>query len=283
MLKRTAATILSGICITLHSMGLLSSIEVTAEVIKPLTEASAAFIKQGVDEGQHQEEIEVNQRLNDFLAGKGIYSEEKLKELYYQSVHSGIPMDLGFLETYGSECLIQCVILLSNNEAGFEYFAMGIKNRTGERKITVVTWPVEEFLKVSPIVHIGKSLGASLKDSKFYSVEELDSFFNSGFDKMYRMQFIYEDVGNNDALWQGEKNQALYNSAYLPNIQNNIRFLSDIFIPLNMKQIGETGKKLLDSLGSGRLAEVTSFQEFLDAISTDYAYPVAFGISYKER
>lgn len=229
-----------------------------------------------------QKEMKINQKYGNFLNGEGVYSDEKLKELFYQTP-TGSLVDLGFLEAYGSECLIQSVILSNENIEGNQFLAIGLKNKSGERSIVVVKWPIRNFFEISPRVYIGESIGSSSKSIKLNNEEEVDSFFNKSDDRMYRFQFFYEDVGSDSSLFQGKQLVELYNSIYLPSISANREFLADIYIPMDMKDVGQTGVEMINSFGSGKLVEINSYLEFQEVVKNNDSIPVVFGINYKNR
>ena len=284
-IKRTVAGFLAGINMMVPGVGTAASEKPAPEEIKSPAGVSDVLIGE-TEKGELEklEEIEVNRRFSEFLNGEGEYSDKELRKIFY-TLHSGASVDLGFLEAYGTQCLIQSVVLFNKNVEGNEFLAMGIKNKQGERKITVINWPTGKFFEVVPKIYIWKTIGSGSERFELCNKEEVSSFLSESFNRMYCFDFFYEDGDDNRPLFNGEQLTNLYNSIYLPKISVNREFLADIYVPMKKKDIGDVGRKMLDSLKNKRskLLEIDSYQEFLEAINNESIIPVPFSIEYKEK
>lgn len=104
------------------------------------TEAAPGILK-----GADRKEAEVNQRFEDFLNGTGEYTEEKIKNEGFISnyVHTS---DLGCLVANGEICDVQGILLAYEKVDNGEVFALGIKDKNGERIITLVEFPSQLYI-----------------------------------------------------------------------------------------------------------------------------------------
>lgn len=227
-----------------------------------------------------EEEKEVDQRFAEFLAAEGEYSDENLKkQLIHVEYHPELPVDLGYLESSDATFWIQAVLLFHKNKEGNDFFALGVKDKTGERKVTVVSLPIKKFFEVSSVVKIANSSGFYV--AKFNNESECGSFFDNSINEMFKFMLLSRNVRKGDYLFRHKEFMDIYESAYLPNIPYSRDLLSDIYIPMKSKDLSLEGKKVIDSLKPSKILEVGNYQEFYDRIKTGDIIPVVFNINCK--
>lgn len=264
-LKSTVAGVLAGINMMIPTGGLATSKEVTSEDIKPTTSISDVLIGENKNgELEKLEEMEVNQRFSQFLAGEGEYSDEKL-ELKLFRFYKSEP-DLGYLKTIKNGFFsFQSVLLFHKKINGGEILALGLKNKQRKRIVTGVYWPISDILKLGYGVGIGLT-NQDLqwgKSTVYTDVSKIDPVLD---EKIGSVLNVTMDYSSNDINKQfpNEEYRRLYNSFFSKKGDINKSFLTGIWRP-NEKDTTNLDKTLFQKIkNKGSVLEIENYSDFLN-------------------
>ena len=270
-IKRTVAGFLAGINMMIPGAGAAASEEPTPEEIK--SPAGVCDVLKGeTEKGELEklEEIEVNQRFSEFLNGEGGYSEQSLKRRLF-----GVSLepDLGFhVSDPNTLFRFQSVLLFHKNVEGREILTVGVKDRNGDRKITMLDWPVEKFFELHPDSIVFFSISnrdMSKRETIRFSDKEslslaLDRLVGSVLSiKMDSDPEKYISTGG------GPNYSSLYRSYFSDKKEDNRNFLAGIWWP-KIKNLSTRGKKLYDSLKKkGELLTFNSYEDVITKMNSD--------------
>ncbi|GEM_PF-1937699 len=282
-IKRTMAGVLVGINMMVPGAGTAGSEEPTPEEIKSPAGVSDVLkeeTKTGelekleelgkIEEMEKLEEMEVNQRFSEFLNGEGEYSEQSLqKKLFRGGFESGLGFHFSDLNTLFR---FQSVLLFHKNVGGREILTVGVKDRNGDRKITMVDWPVEKFFELHPnsIVFFGIS-DQNMSKNKTVRFSDEESL-SSALDRLVGSVLSIRMDSNPEkyiSTGGGPNYSSLYRSYFFDKKKDNRNFLAGIWWP-KIKNLSIEEKKLYDSLKKkGELLMFNSYGDVITKMNSD--------------
>lgn len=230
------------------------------------------------------EEKQINQRFADFLAGKGEYSDHNIKKLLFKvRYNQGTKVDLGYLMGHGTYEM-QAIVLTHKIVDGYCFIALGVKNRDGKRRITPVFYPFETVFKSasdSGLDFLIYNYGTGYMFTKIEDEEEFSSFLIDNYDKVMVFHFLAVDLEEIAGLYRQKQFHPVYYSEYFPQMKYIRNLLSDLFIPMNKKDLSIEAKAVFKSLEKGRMLSIENYQGFFDAILNKGELPAVFYFSPK--
>ena len=272
-IKRTVAGFLAGINMMVPGAGTAASEKPTPEEIKSPAGVSDVLIGE-TEKGELEklEEIEVNRRFSEFLNGEGEYSEQSLQRRLFRV---SLEPDLGFHTSSQSTLFkFQSVLLFHKNIGGREILTVGVKDRNGDRKITMVDWPVEKFSELHPdsIVFFTISNRDMSKDKifRFSDEESLSSALDRLVGSVLSIK-MDSDPEKYISTGGGPNYSSLYRSYFSDKKEDNRNFLAGIWWP-KIKNLSIEGKRLYDSLKKkGELLTFNSYEDVITKMNGDMA------------
>ena len=273
-IKRTVAGFLAGINMMIPGAGAAASEEPTPEEIKSPAGVSDVFIGE-TEKGELErlEEIEVNRRFSEFLNGEGAYSEQSLQKKLFRG---GLESGLGF-HTFNRSTLFsfQSVLLFHKNVGRREILTIGVKDRNGNRKITMVDWPVEKFSEMIP----GSTVFFAISDQGMTKVEVVrfsdEESLGLVLDRLVGSVLSMKIDSNTEKfMTSGDSPDhsnylRLYKLYFSDKKEDNRNFLAGIWWP-KIKNLSIEGKRLYDSLKKkGELLTFNSYEDVINKMSGD--------------
>ena len=113
----------------------IPTVEPTPTRIPQKREAAPGILK-----GQGKVEAEVNQRFEDFLNSKAEFTDATIKKTGFEQGYSN-KIDIGCIDAYDETFVLQGVFLYYERVPDGEIFAFGVKNKDGNRIITLIEIP----------------------------------------------------------------------------------------------------------------------------------------------
>jgi hypothetical protein len=232
-----------------------------------------------------EEERIVNKRFEDFLYGKGIYGDKKLKNQMFYSYLKKAESDLGFLGADNGVLIVQGVFLGHFESKDRNFVAIGIKNKESEREILLAEWLVDKMIDVYSFVPI-RSEEIS-RDSRshgtesFTSENDLLSFLDSNLlDRV--VLFHFYNMGKTQRNYDNKKIPDYLNNYVAPKQNTNYQFTSQLLRQPNPYQLGLTGVGLVKSSENYEnigVVHLTDVAEKLSDNSNDF--PLMAYIQYR--
>lgn len=283
-IKKTVAGFLAGINMMIPGIGAAASEEPTPEEIKSPAGVSDVLIGE-TEKGELEklEEIEVNQRFSEFLNGEGEYSDGNIWKNLFGKM--GVK-DLGY-ESYGRGTMInfQSVLLFHKNINGEEILALGVKNRAGERNISLVSWPIKDMIKISSVsaVAIAKTdrESSQLKVEKYYSEGDVGLALD---EKIGLVLKICMDSNPIDTDISSDKTfESDYKLLFFDKTDINQQFLSSIWRPPE-KQLDIEGREFFRKIkGEGVLLSIDSYSDFMEIVNdSERELPFILNVYYHD-
>lgn len=243
--------------------------------------------------GKDKERVEVNQRFEDFLNGKGDYTDKKLKESYFLQSYSD-NKDLGCVDAHGNTFVIQGVLLHYGRTDEGEVFAFGTKNKDGKRTITLVEFPSRILFKNIGMVRFWNYSDSSLSsnpDPKTFVLPNSDyyDFLKSNEGKVLTVDVKTRPIAESsgyESIDDGLK-KAL-TEALDPKVEVNSNFVTSIgFVDDKDHQLinsSEYIKGFFDA-EEGSIITVNNFDEFDEFLQTgDFSkIPSTLGIGFRSN
>ena len=282
-IKRTVAGFLAGINMMVPGAGTAASEKPAPEEIKPPAGVSDVLIGE-TEKGELEklEEMEVNRRFSEFLNGEGEYSDDNLRMNLFGR---GATKDLGYESCgRGGGIDFQSVLLFHKNINGEEILALGIKDRSGKRNISLVSWPIRDMIKISPVsaVAISKTDRSSswLKVEKYYNEEDVGLALDKKIGMVLKisMDSNPKDREGTDKIWESN-----YRLLFSGRTDVNQQFLSSIWRPPE-KELSSRGKEFFKKTKrESVLTGVDSYGDFMETVNDNESeLPFILGIYYHD-
>lgn len=254
-----------------------------------------------------EEEKEMNLRFEQFLAGEGEYSDKNLDGKKFFSLISdsetlNYKPDLGFYDYKGSKISdnyfkFQGVLLGSVGFGGSEILAVGIKDRNGKRKVTLMELNIDEKYKAYGNLWVRSVKGDTRNQEygldRFEGTEQMRSFVNSreGEILLFTMSVCnYKDQRLVSYLKKMGDNFLNYDMDYIaPRVELNWRLAAAIGVPpkkiLEKDVGGNSFIKLADNKYSGsKLISVESYADVLETINEGIEnLPLVVSLAYLRK
>ena len=248
-----------------------------------------------------EEEKQINQRFADFLAGEGDYSEAALNKgkffppLSYDA--SYVP-DLGFYDfkinnsTKRMDCEIQAPLLSHFGYDGSEFVTIGIKDRNGRKRMTILEIPVKAIIDGFSYIAIERESGTH--DNPSYALEEIKTekeyaeFLDGKIGEIVKLNLDVSDYNDPNRLKSLNKVSEGISNYYMetirPRVDDNLRFVSGVWMPPTdiLKRV-ESWKGFVKTLGNNKLLSVESYEEVMKVLNKDSSsLPLVNYLSYKK-
>jgi len=179
--------------------------------------------------------------------------------------------------------IFQSVLLFHKNIDGEEILALGLKDRSGKRVVTAVTWPVSNILGLGLGVH-------SANVSKDYN----DSTANSYFDEGEISLFLDEKMGllinltmnttpdKPDPRFPSEEFGKAYLAFFADKGEINRNFLTGIWRPKVKDMLGERTREVFEKYnGKGSLLNLNNYTNFLNLTNDGVDLPYVTTLYYQ--
>lgn len=228
------------------------------------------------------EEVEVNQRFNQFLANEGEYSDEYLKGRLFVPNKFCIP-ELGFtMVSFDHFFMFHAILLFHKNINGEEILALGLKNRKGERVITAVSWPVRD------IIPLGYGVFASKADLQMNNTV-LTRFHNEGVvglfldERMGRVLNLTMDLNPSTSAGRPSEEYAKrFISLFSKKTDINRSFFTGIWRP-ERKDMSDSAKAMFQSVkNEGSVLEIKNYSDFVSMTNRTEDLPFFTNFYYHE-
>ena len=272
-IKKTVAGFLAGINMMIPGIGAAASEEPTPEEIKSPAGVSDVLIGETEKGGLEKlEEMEVNRRFSEFLNGEGEYSDDNLQRKLFRG---GAVASLGFhVSDLSTLFRFQSVLLFHKNVGGREILTVGVKDRNGDRKITMVDWPVEKFSEMN----FDSTVFFAISDQGMTKVEAIrfndEESLGLVLDRLVGSILSMRIDSDPEKLTVTSKNPnylRLYKLYFSNKKENNRNFLAGIWWP-EIRKLDIKGIELYDTLKKKRkLLTFNSYEDVINKMNGDMA------------
>lgn len=237
-----------------------------------------------------QKEIKiVDQRFDEFLNGKGIYSDEKLKDkMYYSYVKGEVDLGLCGMRDNKRDYVVQGVLLGQFEYEKKNFVAIGVKNKEKEREVVLAQWLVEEKIAAYSITGAMTEELDKKPNSYNYTIKKL--FSNN--EAISFLENKLEDVvifcfNNGDYKVQDDTNDKIrnyYSEYVVPRRDTNINFVSGLFMNLDSRRFQLTIVRFEDTLDKNEEYKVINYSDVMNKLNNkpDHEFPLLNYIGYRK-